>query len=335
MSNEVADAFEADPWAAAFAALEEKDRDVPGQDVAPGSPSAPESSASSDAAPGVPGGSSDAPVGGVSGAPSEHEGNAGEAGRTPERTGDEAGTPDPGFEEQPEVQQQPADVPVSDNSASIQEAKDYARTAAIQFFYQEIAKSGIRTSTVNGRQVLGASINDPDIQKKGSDGIPIFINPDTGREFTGDNPRKQAMDWVETYNSQIRDEFNQRCAAQEKQNLDKFWPYINALEFEKTYDTLNPTQKVAVDSLIKDYEVLDADGEVFGYSCDFNRILRQANGMISGLNQWASEHIQKTSSEPALDMKSAAKDAGQADPSNFKSLAEAIEFQQNQLLNKK
>ena len=61
------------------------------------------------------------------------------------------------------------------------------RDRAIEEVAQEFIKRGIR----NNNGVLGATLDDADICKRDDDGVPRFFNPETGREFTGDNPRRQ------------------------------------------------------------------------------------------------------------------------------------------------
>ena len=196
-------------------------------------------------------------------------------------------------------------------------------------------KSGKIRITKDGK--LGASINDPDIYTKDEDGVPTYINPETGRPFTGDNPRAQAKQWVDDYNKELEQAFNkiaeQRVAELKKEKE----PVIRTLKFAKTYEGLNDVQRDMLDSIIEDYEVKDKDGNAIGYSCDLDKALAQVNRQIAkiqarGQSMRAAEPKPEPTS-PAVDMPQSTT-SGENKPPEFKSLADAMAWQQDQLLKK-
>lgn len=184
---------------------------------------------------------------------------------------------------------------------------------------------------------LGASINDPDIYTKDEDGVPIYINPETGRPFTGDNPRAQAKQWVDDYNAELEQAFN-KIAQQRIDELKKEKePIVRTLKFAETYKKLNDVQRDMLDSLIEDYEVKDEDGNAIGYSCDLDKALAQVNRQISKLTERGKalhpKQEKPAPTEPALDMPQST-GSSENKPPQFKSLAEAMSWSQDQMLKK-
>lgn len=231
-------------------------------------------------------------------------------------------------------------ITTEDAKAYRESVKQELTQQAIDVVVKEYIKQGIRHN--NGK--LGASIDDPDICKRDSDGLPRFYNPETGRQFTGDNPRRQAMEWVEDYNKELAQAFNNSCDKYVNQLMQEREPEIAVLEFAPTYDSLDPIRQSMFDSLIEDYEIVK-NGEVVGYSCDLNKALAAVNRQVKiiqenykarqNAGQQAHQEPTKEPKGPALDIKSSAQ-AGkdkQKKP-EFKSIAEAMEWEQDQLLAK-
>lgn len=207
-----------------------------------------------------------------------------------------------------------------------------AEESAIKDVAQAFIKRGIRHR--NGK--LGANIDDPDIMKRDSDGVPTFYNPDTGREFTGDNPRRQAMEWVEDYNKELATAFNQACRQYVDKVVEIEKPRMETLKFAPIYEKLDPVRKSMLDSIIEDYEVQDTDGNVIGYSCDLNKALAAVNRQVSMVQQYAKanqsaqdEDTKQKNNGPALDMKSSNTGVSGEKP-EFKSMEEAMEWLQDQ-----
>lgn len=207
------------------------------------------------------------------------------------------------------------------------------RDKAIGDVAAEFVKRGIRHT--NGR--LGATIEDEDICKRDDDGVPHFFNPDTGREFTGDNPRRQAQEWVEDYNKELATAFNQACEKYEAKLLEGEQPGLKVLEFAPKYDKLDPIRKGMLDNVIEDYEITDNSGSVVGYSCDLDKALAMVDRQVAMIQNYAKQNTaaKLTSTGPALDMKNSAGAATKSgEKPDFKSLAEAMEWEQDQLLEK-
>lgn len=219
------------------------------------------------------------------------------------------------------------------------EIVDEATNRAIEAVANAYIKKGARNT--DGR--LGATINDPDICKRDDDGVPHFYNPETGREFTGDNPRRQAQEWCDDYNRALKDAFNDTCDQYAKKLVKEREAEVALVEFESTYDSLDDVRRDMLDSLLENYEIKDEHGEVVGFDCDLNAMLRAVNrtfekmqGRIRAAKADAGGGTQQQApaSAPALDMKSSPASAP-ADGKEVKSLADALLYQQDKILNER
>lgn len=194
-------------------------------------------------------------------------------------------------------------------------------------------KQGARHT--NGR--LGASINDPDVCVRDDDGFPRFYNPETGREFTGDNPRRQAQEWVDDYNRELADAFNKTCREYSQRLMQEEGGRLAVIEFAPKYKSLDPIRRSMLDSILEDYEITDSEGDVIAYSCDLDKALAAVNRQVRVIqSQYKSGKTEKPKpSGPALDTPNAAgsKAPGSGKP-KFKSIEEAMEWEQDQLLAK-
>lgn len=179
---------------------------------------------------------------------------------------------------------------------------------------------------------LGAYPEHPAIMRKGDDGLPEFINPDTGEPFSGSNPRAEARTWCDEYNRTLNDLFVK--AVQKKQNelMEEQAPALRTVRFAPTYESLDPVRRQMLDNIIEDYEVSDSDGNVIGYSCDLDKALAAVNRQIASIKNMNKANVPAT--EPALDMKSSAGKSNDVDPKNFKSVDEALGWLQDQELQK-
>lgn len=212
----------------------------------------------------------------------------------------------------------------------INETKESARSRAIK----EVADFFISKGERNRDGKLGATIDDPDICKRDHNGVPTFYNPETGRPFTGDNPRRQAMEWVKDYNDQLAEKFNNICAQRESELMKEAEPRIQTLRFQSTYEKLDPIRQGMLDDIISDYEVKDSDGDVIGYSIDLNRALDVVNRQIARIQGYAKSQP-KPPTGPAMDMKtSSGANTGATEPPKIDSLEQAMEYEQNKLLEK-
>lgn len=210
----------------------------------------------------------------------------------------------------------------------VDEIKERTITDVVQAYIRQGARH------TNGR--LGANINDPDVCKRDQDGVPRFYNPDTGREFTGDNPRRQAQEWVEDYNRELADAFNKTCSEYSQKLLSEESGKLAVIEFAPKYKQLDPMRRSMFESIIEDYEVTDEDGNIVSYSCDLDKALAAVNRQVAAIQRQYSQRKPAPAqpSGPVLDTPSSGgTQQGNARPMP-KSLEEAMEMEQDQLLAK-
>lgn len=305
-----------DSWEAAFAALEQRNKKEPEETPAnrdgqldAGESGQTEGTSGSDAEPVAEGQSDDAQLDGT---------DTGGSGAVDGAAGETVSEFDYSAEEVNET--------ISSIESSIEDQ-------AVSDVANAMKASGKIRVTRDGK--LGASINDPDIYTKDEDGVPTYINPETGRPFTGDNPRAQAKQWVDDYNAELEQAFN-KIAKQRIDELKKEKePIVRTLKFAETYKKLNDVQRDMLDSLIEDYEVKDDDGNAIGYSCDLDKALAQVNRQISKLTERGKalhpKQEKPVPTEPALDMPQST-GSSENKPPEFKSLAEAMAWSQDQML---
>ena len=207
------------------------------------------------------------------------------------------------------------------------------RNQAINDIAEEFVKRGVRNT--NGK--LGATLDDSDICKRDEDGVPHFYNPETGREFTGDNPRRQAQEWVDDYNKELARVFNDACAEYENHLMTQRGPALAVIEFAPKYEKLDPIRRGMFEDVIKDYEVTDGNGKVVGYSCDLDKALALVDRQVKTIQAYAKlngNNQQPAPTGPALDMKTSSGAVAGGDRPTPTSLAEAMEMLQDAQLEK-
>lgn len=199
----------------------------------------------------------------------------------------------------------------------------------------DVAQAYIKNDVRHQGNQLGATINDPDVCKRDRDGVPRFYNPETGREFTGDNPRRQAQEWVDDYNKELADAFNKTCQEYSQKLMDQESGRLAIIEFAPKYKALDPVRRSMFESIIEDYEVTDKDGNVVAYSCDLDKTLAAVNRQVKKIqDRFARQAGTQAAppSGPALDTPSTGSGKQGEERPQFKSIEEAMEWQQDQLL---
>lgn len=298
-----------DPWAAAFAALEPKDEENPAAAADMGNADDGGTAADTEGASGQELSDKDETVDGA-----EAEGDAGGLGADAGEPDLENGTAFSGMlgvtEESIQQFEQDLDTQIRDQSIN-----DIAK---------EFIKRGVRNK--NGK--LGASIDDPDVCKRDEDNVPHFFNPETGQEFRGDNPRRQAQEWVDDYNKELARVFNDACEQYEKHLKEESAPQLAVMKFAPKYEKLDDIRRGMFDNVIEDYEIKDNQGKVVGYSCDLDKALALVDRQISMIQSYAKQKQQAQpaqASAPALDMKTSSGAVPSGEQEAPTSLAEAME----------
>lgn len=308
---------EIDSWEKAFAALAQKDAPADSGDVPDGEKGADASAEKSDENEDE---SSDKPESGdvAVAAP-------GDGGHVPGSGADSAEDGQPAEEATGFSQE--------DSEEAIKQINESIRSQAIN----DIGKM-FRDQNVmhNEKGQLGAYLEHPEIMKRDSNGVPTFYNPETGKPFTGDNPRAQARQWVEDYNKELVETFEQRVNERIQEYEKNAEPMLQTIRFAPKFEKLDKVRQVMVESIISDYEVHDNQGNLVGYSCNLDSVLEQVNRQIAGIQSRLGNVVQtkpeEQPSSPALDMKSSATGVANGERPEFKSIAEAMEWEQDQIL---
>jgi len=201
----------------------------------------------------------------------------------------------------------------------------------------DIAAEFIKRGYENTNGILGISIDNPKVCKRDNDGVPHFYNFETGQEFRGENPRRQAQELCDDYNRALADAFNEACAKYEAHLRQQEEPSMAVMRFKPKYDKLDDIRRGMFENFIEDYEVRNDKGELVGYSCDLDKALASVDKQIATIQNYAKSMQQKQQSEqqqpagPALDMKTSS-GAMSAGDIKIDSLEKALEFEQNKLI---
>lgn len=304
-----------DPWAQAFAALDAEEKGD--SETAPVQPAQPVDGNGEDPKADDLGGNAAAAEGGDGNEPSPDAGGPSDLG------GADGGSDAGAYEDLFRFSEE-----------EIKDYKDSLQKSIEQQTLRDVAQAYIGKGARNTNGRLGATINDADICKRDRDGVPRFYNPETGREFTGDNPRRQAQEWVDDYNRQLATQFNKTCRGYAAKLMEEQGVGLKVIEFAPKYEKLDPVRKAMFESIIEDYEIHDKDGDLVGYSCDLDKALAAVNRQVKTMQSRFHKQEPAAPSGPVLDTKSTSAPGSDKMP-EFKSLAEAMEWQQTQLLNKR
>lgn len=303
-----------DPWAAAFAALDKEE--------AKADQAAPDAGGQQ---------GDDADPEGADGSEGPADPEAGDGGQVQADAGGpgDLGGADGGEDESP------LDDLFRFTEEEIIDYRESLRKSVEEQTIRDVANAYLKKGVRNTNGKLGATVNDPDICKRDRDGVPRFYNPDTGREFTGDNPRRQAQEWVEDYNRELAKSFNKTCQDYSEKLMQEQGHGLAVIEFAPKYAELDPVRKAMFEAVIEDYEIKDSDGDLVGYSCDLDKALAAVNRQVKMMQtrfKTAAKPAEGKPTGPALDMKSTGSTSDSDKKPEFKSIAEAMEYQQDQLL---
>lgn len=194
----------------------------------------------------------------------------------------------------------------------------------------------IKRGILNHDGIVGATIDNPAICKRDDDGVPHFYNPETGREFSGENPRRQAQEWVDDYNKELETVFNRMAKQREDEAMKQREPELAVLEFEPKYNAMDPVRQALFDNLIEQYEIKDSAGDVVGYTCNLDDAAAAIERMVATLQTFApvkpveEQAAASAPTGPALDMPNGSGSSPDAQP---KSLEEALKMIQDRQLN--
>lgn len=168
--------------------------------------------------------------------------------------------------------------------------------AAMRQAVAEYQRDGIRPITMNDLY-----------QRDQSTGRVTYMNPDDrSRPFSS---RMEAQQWIDSFNSQLRQEIQARARAVSRELSKQMAPARRLLAFAPTFDAMDARTREVFDDLIEGYEVRNQQGEVVGYSCDLNKAAERARRMAakygrSGGRASKTGASQQEARTPAEDLRS-------------------------------
>lgn len=197
---------------------------------------------------------------------------------------------------------------------------------------EEFKKQGV---PVDPDGMLGLTPDHQSVCKVDADGVKHYYNPENKREFTGPNPRRDAQDYCDQYNSELAKSFNKACKNVEDQRLKESEPTIKMLKFEKTYDSMDDVTRELFDDIIEDYEIHDKSGDLVGYSIDLDKAHSAAKRQAARVAKWrTTEPDPKAPTGPETDMKKGSAKGESKPKRKIDSLDAALEAMQDELIEK-
>lgn len=195
--------------------------------------------------------------------------------------GDEAGSESPGSPgsdvpppanpEQPEGQSQ---VGGYDVSAAFKQLDTSIKENVTRLVRAELQRQNIVPATL-------ANLQRVDENTKAVE----FINPDDNRPFSGSNPRKDAMEWVEAYNKNINEYAAKLSQDEYSRQIEEAQGQIEIIRFAPVYEKMDEQRKAWFEDMVAPYEILDADGNVIGYNCNLAEAAQQLERSIAFLSR--------------------------------------------------
>lgn len=169
--------------------------------------------------------------------------------------------------------------------------------AAMQQAVAEYQRDGIRPITMNDLY-----------QRDQSTGRVTYINPDdSSRPFSS---RMEAQQWIDSFNSQLRQEIQTRARAVSRGLSQQMAPARRLLAFAPTFDAMDAQTREVFDDLVEGFEVRNQQGDVVGYTCDLNRMAERARRMAEkygrkgGGGRTAGATRREEQRKPAEDLRS-------------------------------
>ena len=209
-------------------------------------------------------------------------------------------------EENPEDED--GDVDDDRGSSALPGEIDYA--AVKRGLIENLNKSAIAKAAKEFRDANIREFQMKDLYERTSDGRVIYHNPDDpNRPFSS---RMEAQSWIDSFNSQVRNELKRRALEIRNEDADSILPSLRLMDFAPSYDAMDDAVREMFDDLIEGYEVLDSNGNVIGYNCDLDKMASKAERMASRFSKAksskrrtkATKSANEGTRQPSLDMKS-------------------------------
>lgn len=160
-------------------------------------------------------------------------------------------------------------------------------------------------------------------------GRVTFQNPDDpDRPFTS---RAEAQQWVDAYNSQVKQQWTQYAREMQQQFVNDTLPAVRLMQFAPVYDSMDAMHQQVFEQLIEPYVIKDSTGMEIGFNCDLMAAKAQADKLCETFGTSAKTVSQAPSEQtvpigPALDMPTSGSSNPQNDPEVPKNLNDAFKL---------
>ena len=161
-------------------------------------------------------------------------------------------------------------------------------------------------------------------------GRVTFQNPDDpDRPFTS---RAEAQQWVDAYNSQVKQQWTQYAREMQRQFANDTLPAVRLMQFAPVYDSMDAMHKQVFEQLVEPYEITDSTGMHIGFNCDLMAAKAQADRLCETFGatvptaQASPAAAPTAPTGPPLDTPTSGSANPQNDPEAPKNLSDAFKI---------
>lgn len=133
-------------------------------------------------------------------------------------------------------------------------------------------------------------------------GVVEFKNPDNpNRPFN----RKEALEFVKAWNEDLNNQFKRQARQMQSEMQKQYEPARKWIKFGPKYEKFDEAKKEVFGSLVSQYAVRDAGGNVMGFNVDLDAASKQADTIINSLKArytTAPAEEKPAPTSPELDM---------------------------------
>ena len=141
-----------------------------------------------------------------------------------------------------------------------------------------------------------------------------------------------ARQHMKEFNEDLQASWNKEVIQAQRNYAQTVEPIRRLYAFGPTYDKLDEETKDVLAQLVDPYEIVDKDGRSWGFNCDLNAALKQAQGIVNSTRARYGSYIQQQQQaaqqqqvrQPAVDARSSAGGNRQSAPSDPKDINDAI-----------
>lgn len=198
-----------------------------------------------------------------------------------------------------------------------------------QTIAQSVTQQAARAANEKFKELGIEQVTINHLYQRDDRGRVTFQNPDDpDRPFTS---RAEAQQWVDAYNSQVKQQWTQYAREMQQQFVNDTLPAVRLMQFAPVYDSMDAMHQQVFDQLIEPYVIKDSTGMEIGFNCDLMAAKAQADKLCETFGTSANAVSQAPSEQtvptgPALDMPTSGSSNPQNDPEVPKNLNDAFKL---------